>query len=265
VASKGKSDGKRKTEGTKEKTEFPKPGRKILTSKTLGELASSRAISEATLLAEFHSSLQSHRERAEDKLQKEFSGWLVKFAQAVDKNMIRTQAWEKLKSKCDALLLLHHLYLFTYFGTTTADVLQDSCRFLRKELDRLLPKCGALREDVSTVLNHPKLRLLSVLSEAVPQVFAEPLRSFAMAEGALRATRYWAEKMGSHKTEAHDLHLYALAASVLAATGEYHFPHLATLIEAARVAHGARHESVDEGVLKQRVQRYITRMHLARD
>jgi hypothetical protein len=44
--------------------------------------------------------------------------------------------------------------------------------------------------------------------------------------------------MGSYKTEAHDLHLYAMATSVREATGEYHFAEIVTLIEAAHAAHG---------------------------
>ena len=182
----------------------------------------------------------------------------------VDSNEARKDAWQELKSKCDVLFLLQQLYLFTYSGKTTPDVLQDACRFLKDELDKLLPKFTALSEATSVLFADPKLRLLSVLSEAVPQVFAQPIRSISMAEEALEATRRWAKTMGSHKTEAHDLHLYAMATTVRAATGEYHFAEIVTLIEAAHAAHGAEDEPLDEEALKKRVQRYITRMNLAR-
>jgi hypothetical protein len=251
-----KSSGKRKAEGTKAEAYVPR-------RQSAAELAASRGISEAALLAEFRASLEVHGERAEDKLPKEFSPWLVKFAQAVDGNKARKDAWQELKSKCDVVFVLQHLYLFTYPGKTTSDVLQDACRFLKDELDKLLPKFSAVSEATSALFADPKLRLLSVLSEAVPQVFAQPIRSIAMAEEAIEATRRWAETMGSYKTEAHDLHLYAMATSVRAATGKYHFPELATLIEAARASSGAEDETFDEGNMKRRVHRYAKRMNLA--
>jgi len=68
-----KSAGKRKTEGTKVEPYVPRP-------QSAAELAASRGISETALLAEFRASLEVHDERAEDKLPKEFSPWLVKFA-----------------------------------------------------------------------------------------------------------------------------------------------------------------------------------------
>jgi hypothetical protein len=57
--------------------------------------------------------LEAHGERAEDKLDKEFSQWLVKFARAVDKNEIRavledgTVKWHPVGQglKGDALIL----------------------------------------------------------------------------------------------------------------------------------------------------------------
>lgn len=118
--------------------------------------------------------MQAHGERAEDKLPKEFSAWLVKFARAVDSNDARKDAWHELKSSCDTLVLINNLYLFTYLGKTSADVLQDAYRFLREGLDKLLPRYSTLSDDTSTLFNDPKLRLLAVLSEAGPQVFAEP-------------------------------------------------------------------------------------------
>jgi hypothetical protein len=227
-------------------------------------MAASPGITEATLMAEFRSSLEAHGERAEDKLQNELSGWLVKFVNALYKDEIRIQEWEKLKYKCDVVVLLQHLYLFTYFGKTTADVLQDACRFLKDELDKLLPKCSALCEDMSTLFNHPKLRILTVLSPKMQPTLAEPETLIRNAEDELWVMRQWAEKMGSYKTEAHDFHLYMLATNVRTATAEYHFPELTTLIEAALDAHGARFDSIREDALKRRVERYIKRMNLPR-
>ena len=247
----------RKPEGTKAEPDVPRPDHKTLTGKALAETAGSR-------MAEFRSSLDAHDERAEDKLDKEFRAWLIEFARAVDSNDARKDAWHELKSSCDTLVLINNLYLFTYDGKTSADVLQDAYRFLKEGLDKLLPRYSTLSEDTSTLFNDPKLHLLAVLSEAVPQVFAEPIRSIVMAEAALRATREWAKEMGSYKTEAHDLHLYAMATSVREATGEYHFAEIVTLIEAARAAHGLEDEPLDEEALKKRVQRYITRMNLPR-
>jgi hypothetical protein len=143
-------------------------------------------------------------------------------------------------------------------------VLQDAFRFLRQGLDGLLPKYRKIYEETSALFGDPKLQLLSVLSEAMPQVFAEPLHSIAMAELALKATRDLAETMSSYKTDAHDFHLFAMAASVRAATGQYHFSELATLVEAARVAHGGRYDPIDANVLKRRVERYAKRMNLSR-
>ena len=229
---------------------------------TLAEWVASHSTADPNHLAEYLSSMKAHGERAEDRFTEQFSGWLVKFALAVDKNSIRTQAWEKLKSKCDVLLLLQHLYLFTYFGKTSADVLQDAFRFLKAGIDGLIPKYSKTCKDTSELFDDPKLGLITVLSKQIRPLFEEPMRLLRIAEQELLAMRQWAEQMGSHKTDAHDLDLYAMATSVRAATGQYHFPELAKLIEAARIAHGGRDEPVDEGVMKRRVERYAKRMNL---
>jgi hypothetical protein len=257
MASAQKSGGSRNSEGTKAEPGVPRP-------RTVAETAASRGVSEAALLAEFRFSLAAHGKRAEDNLDKELLPWVRKFVRAVRKDEIRAQAWQKLKSKCDMPLLLEHLYLFTCFGRTTGDVLQDAFRCLKEGLDGLLPKYRKTYEETAALFADPKLQLLTVLSEAVPQLFAEPLRSIALCELGLKATREWAEQVSSYKTEPHDFHLYIMATSVHAATGRYHFRELATLIETAKLAHGARHDTIDEGGLKRRVQRYAKRMNLAR-
>ena len=252
-----KSGVKRADKTAKTEPESVKPVGKILTGKTTAELAASRGVSVATRLAGYRSSLQAHGEEAGDRMPKEFSAWLVKFARAVDSNDARTDAWHELKSSCDSLVLLNNLYLFRYPGKTSADVLQDAFRFLKQGLDKLLPRYSTLSEDTSTLFNDPKLRLLAVLSEDVPRALAEPIRFIIEAKAVLRAAREWAKEMGSYKTEAHDLHLYAMATSVREATGEYHFAEIVTLLEAARAAHGLKDEPLNEASLKKRVQRYI--------
>lgn len=259
-----KSGVKRANKTAKAEPELLNPGGKILTGKTTAKLAASRGVSEATLLADYRSSLRSHGEQAEDRMPKEFSTWLVKFARAVDSDDVRTDAWHELKSSCDTLVLINNLYLFGYPGKTSADVLQDTFRFLKQGLDKLLPRYSTLSEDTSTLFNDPKLLLLAVLSEDVPRALAEPIRFIVEAKAVLRAAREWAKEMGSYKSEAHDFHLYAMATSVREATGEYHFAEIVTLLEAARAAHGFRDDPLNEASLKKRVQRYITRMNLPR-
>lgn len=247
----------RKKEGTKEGTEESRPS-------ALAEMAASRGTTEAAILAAYHSSFEPHDQRAEDKLDKELTQWLAKFAIAVDENKSRTQAWNQLKSRCDSLVLLNCLYLFTYFGKTTPDVLQDASRFLREGLDKLLPKYENLYEETSNLIDDPKQRLFGVLKQEMIPAFKEPTHFLRTAQKELAIMRDWAAQMGSYKTEARDFHLYNMATSVRTATGSYHFTQLATLIEAARVAHGAKDEPVNEENLKKRVERYITRMNLPR-
>jgi hypothetical protein len=106
VASSRKTGRGRKVEGTKEPTTPP--------PQTLVEWVASHTLVDANLLAEYRSSLEVHGERAENRIEKEFGPWLVKFAKAVDENEALKDAWQKLKSKCDVLLLLRDLHLFTY-------------------------------------------------------------------------------------------------------------------------------------------------------
>jgi len=258
LAKRRENSGIRKAERTKEEPEVSR-------SRPLAEMAASRGITETALLADYRSSLRAHGETAEDRLHKEFGVWLVKFAQAVDSNESRTQAWQELKSKCDVLLLLQDLYLFTYPGKIVPDVLKDACRFLKKELDRLIPRYSTLYKHTSDLFTHANLRLLGELSDAVSVLFKEPMHLIATAQRELDVIRMWAEKMGSYKTEAHDFHLYSMATRVRKATGEYHFSELTTLTEAALAAHGAPdEEALDQWTLERRVQRYVTRMNLPR-
>ena len=257
MANARKRSGTRKVKVPKEEPEAPRP-------QTLTEWVASHRVADPRLVAEFSSSLEVHGERAEDRIPKEFLPWLRRFAKAVEKEEFRIQAWDALKSKCDALLLLSNLYLFTYPGKTTPDVLQDACRFLKEGLDGLLPRYSRIYEDTSALLNHPKLRLLTVLSEDLGAMFDEPLHLVRLARRELGAARRWAAKMGSYRTEAHDLDLYSMATRVRKATGDYHFPELAALTEAAFVAHEVEYESVLEENLKQRVYRYVRRFNLDR-
>ena len=253
-----KSGGKRKTAGAKEEPEVPRP-------QTLEQWVASHSIAEPNNLAQFFSSLKVHGEPAEDRLDKEFLPWLVKFVRALDKYEIRIQAWEELKSRCDVLWLLKDLYLFTYPGRTTPDVWKGACRFLKDKLDNLIPRYGTLHKHTSDLFNDPKLRFLGVLNKEMSVFFKEPMNLIATAQKELEVVRNWAEKMGSYKTDAHDLHFYAMATSIRAATGEYHFSELTTLIEAALAAHGAEgEEPFDEKTLERRVQRYAKRMNLDR-
>jgi hypothetical protein len=254
-----KSGGSHNSEGTKPEPNPPRPDYKILTSTFLAELAASRGITKTALLAEFSASLSALGEKAEDKLGKELSEWLRKFVMAVGTNEIRLRAWEKLKCKFDVTLLLPHLYLFTYFGNTTANVVQDAFRFLKNGLDRLLPKYTKIREDTSALFNDPQLRFLSIVSEAAPQLAGIPIHDIAMAEVTLKVIRNWTEQHGSYKTNAQDFHLFAVATTIHSATHRYHYRELARLTEAASIAHGGRDEAVDEATLKRRVERYAKR------
>ena len=250
-------------DGGKRKAKRPKTEPEVPLPQTLLRWVASQTITDETRFAAYRSSLKAHAERVEDKMVKEYPLWLIKFGYAVDKVPIRTQAWEKLKFKCDISKVVRCLYLFTHSGTTSADVVQDAWRFLKDGLDGLLPKYSNISEDTSTLFNHPKLRLLTVLSNKVPQVFVKPMQSIATAEQTLETIRAWAEKMGSYKTDAHDIDLYEMATIVRSATGKYHFPELATLVEAARIAHGKTKDHPDEDVLRRRVHRFISRMNLA--
>src|ERR1700677_538036 len=89
------------------------------------------------------------------------------------------------------------LYLFTYTGKTSANVLQEACRFLKEELDKLLPKYGKLHKKTSTLFDRPKLRLLTVMSKSLSQIFEEQKCSLAMVEQKLELIRAFAEPNGS--------------------------------------------------------------------
>lgn len=78
------------------------------------ELVADRGMSEAEWMSEYVSSLKVYGETVEDRISKEFRPWMLKFAQVVAADTPRLDAWEKLKVKCDVLLLLGDLYLFTY-------------------------------------------------------------------------------------------------------------------------------------------------------
>jgi len=237
---------------------------------TLEQWVASHSIADPKHLAEYLSSLKVHGERAEDRLPEEFSAWLGKFAKLLDDRDIRSDEWQEFKSKCDWWLLLNHLYLFAKSGETTPDnlrttpvVLQDACRFLKDELDKLIPRYDTLHKDTSDLFNDPKLRLFGVLTENVGAMFKEPMHLIKIAQQELDVVRNWANNMGSRKTDARFFHLYCMARSVLAATGEYHFPQLATLTEVALAAAGSKSETLDSDTLKRRVRRYIERMNLA--
>ncbi len=229
-------------------------------------------MSEAALMSAFLSSLEVYGERVEDRIGKEFRPWLLKFAKVIAADKPRFNAWEKLKLKCDAMLLMRDLYLFTYPDDaqhaktkTTADVLKDSCRYLKEELDKLIEKYGTLYKHTSELFADPKVKLLAVLSKEISALFSEPMNLMDTAQQELKIMREWAEKMGSLKTEANDLYLYSMAARLRESTGEYHMTELATLVEAALAAHGgADEEALDHDSLERRVQRYIDRMNLPR-
>jgi|ERR1700677_2245236 hypothetical protein len=152
------------------------------------------------------------------------------------------------------------LYLFTYTGKTSANVLQEACRFLKEELDKLLPKYGKLHKKTSTLFDHPKLRLLTVMSKSLSQIFEEQKCSLAMVEQKLELIRAFAEPNGSYKTDARTFHLHGMARTVHEGTGKYHYRELARLTEAASAAHGAEGAPVDVDALKRRVERYRNRM-----
>lgn len=206
----------------------------------LAELAADSGRTDAEPLSAYRSALDVHGERVEDRMGEEFSIWLIKFAKSVAGDVTRTQAWERLKTKCDVLLLLNDLYLFTYpeeseHGTkkTTADVLKNACRFLMEELDKLIPRYGTLQEKAAEVFADPKLKLVGVLSSDMSGLFNEPMALMKTAEQELRIVRNWAAKMASLKTDGNDLYLYSMAARVRKSTGKFHFGELMTLTEAA--------------------------------
>jgi hypothetical protein len=217
---------------------------------------------ETNLFADILSSFDAHGGSAENKLDKQFRPWLIKFALALYKNKIRSQAWDELKFRCDALMLLKDLYLFTYIGKTSADVLQSACRFLQEELDRLVPGCRTLHEKTSILFNHPKLRLLTVMSEGLSQIFADQIHSLAVVEQKLELLRELGRQKGSYKPDSRTFYLYGMATTVHAGTGKYHYRELARLTEAARIAHGEKEKDVgvDVDALKRRAERYIKRM-----
>ena len=195
-----------KTGGTKALLAMPLP--------TLAELAAARGVSAETFLAEIRSAFAIHGETADDGMSKEFRPWLIRFALALCESKVRFEAWCELKSKCDVLQLLQELYLFTCFGKTSANVRQDACRFLKKELDKLIPKYGRVHKNASTLFNHPKLRLLTAMSKGLSQIFEEQRHSFAMLQQTLEFLRAFAKQTGSYKADARTFHLYGMAAIV---------------------------------------------------
>src|ERR1035437_506 len=143
-------------------------------------MAAARGMTEAELMSAYLSSLEAHGERVEDRVGKEFRAWLFKFAKVVAADDSRTEAWQELKSRCDVLLLLQDLYLFTYpedaqdaEKKTTADVLKDSCRFLKEELDKLIQRYDTLYKDTSELVRDPKLKLPEVLSSEISTLFKD--------------------------------------------------------------------------------------------
>jgi hypothetical protein len=180
----------------------------------LAEMAVARGRTEDELMSGYLSSLEVHGERVEDRVGKEFRPWLFKFGKVVVADENRTEAWKELESRCDVLLLLQDLYLFTYpedsehaAKKTTADVLKDSFRFLKEELDKLIPRYGTLHKNTSELFADPKLKLLGELSSEISTLFKEPIAFLQTAQQELKGMRNWAEKMASLKTEANDLYL----------------------------------------------------------
>ncbi len=136
---------------------------------------------------------------------------------------------------------------------------------MKNELDKLINTQGTFYKNASALFNAPKLKLLQSLSRTINTVFDEPLKLMEAAHQELKLIRSWAERLGSLKSEAKDFYLYSMATRVRETTGEYRFPELTTLAEAALAAHGgADEEPLDEEALRKRVQRYITRMGLPR-
>jgi hypothetical protein len=219
------------------------------------------AAADPTFIEAVRSSLSLYDKTAEERLIKHFPEWFANFAPAIQKDKNRTQAWEQLKMAFD-LDVLVQLYLFTYPGKTTTDVIQDAFRFLRDGLDKLLPKYDALCKATLCLINDPKVKFLKLISEKArmqEEIFDKPIRFIRAAQADLTATRDYAKQAGSHKIDAHDHHLYLVAKTVFDATGKYHFAQIATLVEAANVAHGKRDEIVTEDQVKQRVYRYTKR------
>jgi hypothetical protein len=235
----------------------------------LAEMAAARNMKEADLMSAYRSSLEVYGGTVEDRVGKEFRPWLHRFAQVVAADTPRVDAWEELKFKCDVPLLLRDLYLFTYpedaehaKKKTAADVLKDSCRYLKDELDKLIEKYGTLHKHTSELFADPKLKLLAVLSKEISALFSEPMNLMDTAQQELKILREWAEKMASLKTEANDVYLYSMAARLRESTGEYHMPELTFLVEASLAAHGeADEEALNYKSLERRVQRYADRIN----
>jgi hypothetical protein len=235
----------------------------------LADLAEARGMSKADLRSAYLSGLEVYGERVENRIE-EFIPWLKRFQMEVagDDTRTRFDAWQKLKLKCDFLLLVRNLYLFTYpkdaqhaKKKTTADVQKDSCRFLKEVLDKLIPRYATLHKRTSKLCADPKLKLVSVLSEEASALFSELLN----LTNKLKNMRRWAAKMASLKTDARDIYLYSMAVSLRESTGEYQMSDLQTLIEAALAAHGQPHKDVvDAENLKRHVQRFVKRMNLPR-
>jgi hypothetical protein len=236
----------------------------------LAEMAASNGVSTTDLVSSYRSGLAAHGQVVEDRIEKEFSVWLIEFVKAVANDVSRTQAWETVKTHRDIFLILNDLYLFTYpeeseHGTkrTAADALKDSCRFLKEKLDKLIPRYGTLHEATAGVFADPKLKLLGVMSGDLGKMLGEPVALLKTAERELKVLRDWAEKQGSNKTYANDFYLYKIAERIRQSTGEYHYEELTTLTEAALAAHGgADQEALDRKTLERRVQRFITRNNL---
>jgi hypothetical protein len=255
---------KRKSVGQHEEAKGVSESSKPL---VLAELAAARGITETELMADYMSSLKLHGEIVEESIGKEFPPWLRKFTEVVASNESRFKAWQELNAKCDVPWLLITLYLFTYRQVsqqaekkTAAEVFRDSCRFFKEELDRLIQRYSTLHEDTSELFADAKLKPLFLLSDERSALFRQPLNFMGLVLRELKTVRNWAQKMGSLKTEANDLYLYSMARRVREATGEYHFPEITTLVEAALAAHGGiDKEALDHKTLERRVQRFIKR------
>ncbi len=263
---------KRESVGRKKKAKVKPKGAPPESSQpsALATLAAAHGISEADWMSAYQSSLKMYGQTVEDRVGEEFRPWLLKLANVIEADEHRFDALQKLMSKCDVLLLMPDLYLFTYpeesqraKKRTAADAFKDSCRYL-KELDKLVPRYATLHKRTSKVFARRKLKLLRVvLSKEVSALFSEPATFIDIAQQQLKGMRQWAGKMASLKTDINDVYLWLMAARLRESTGEYHMTELATLVEVALAAHGEQ-DKADEDMLKQRVQRYAKRMNIPR-
>lgn len=175
-----------------------------------------------------------------------------------------------IKTKCDALLLLTDLYLFTYPDRsehgkkkTAADAIKNSYRVLKQELDKLIPRYGTLLKNTSELCSDPKLKILNILINDLNEILNEPMALLKTAQKELQLVRDWAGQMGSLKTKAKHFYLYSMATRLHKSTGKYYYGELTTLTDAALAAHGGTdNDALDQKTLEREVQRYINRMNL---